>query len=74
MTNETKIVEIGVEEDVDLGLGFEDFFLRFSIWCYREELVYCSKLWKWATSLANSTWVICQGKPSSMRILIVSGL
>jgi hypothetical protein len=56
-TKEFEIIEIGVEEDVDLGSGMKDSIL--SIVVLQGEAFYCSKLWKWTTSLADSTRVIC---------------
>ena len=55
-TKKFEIVEIGVGEGVDLKLRNQ----RFPIWSNRGELFYCSISCKWTTTLANSTWVICQ--------------
>ena len=55
----TKEFEIGVEEGVDLG-DLESKIFHFPMWCHREELFYSSMLCKWTTSLAHSTWFVCE--------------
>ena len=49
--------------------------LYFPMWCYKGELFYHSKLCNlWATTLAESTWVIFQWKKSLMPILSLKWL
>ena len=58
--NIATIEEFGVE----LGSGIKESLLS-NVVLY-EDLFYHSMLFKWTTSLADSTWVICQWKPSSI--------
>ena len=70
MTQEFEIIEIRVEEGVDLGSTIKDSMLpNMVLWV--GGLFNHSILCKWTTSLANSTWTLCQWKPTLMPILFV---
>ena len=57
-TKESKIVEIGVEEGVDLATKIKESLLPKCGVIWGGEFFYHSMFCKWTTSLA-STWVIC---------------